>query len=71
MDLNGFEAGHRADLGPVNTDFAGCVGGPKGLAQGANRSWVGDPARIGNAAIGLLGPSTIQVVAWGQKIMRT
>ena len=43
------------ELGPVNTDFAGCVGDPKGLAPGANRSWVGNPARIGNAAIGLLG----------------
>ena len=49
VDLSGY------DQGPVNPDFAGCVGGPKGLAQGANRSWVGDPARIGNAAIGLLG----------------
>ena len=46
-----------SELGPVNTDFTGCVGGPKGLAPGANRSWVGDPARIGNAAMGLLGPN--------------
>jgi hypothetical protein len=43
--------------GPVDTGFAGCVGSPKGLAPGANRSWVGNPARIGNAAIGLLGPN--------------